>query len=40
MALAIIVVALPGLKPLAERQPKHDSSLDRVDMSYQTHDHK
>lgn len=32
MALAIIVVSLPGLKPLVDRAPKHQSSSEIVEM--------
>lgn len=32
MALAIIVVSLPGLKPLVNRAPKHQSSSEIVEM--------
>lgn len=32
MALAIIVVSLPGLKPLVDRAPKHQTSSEIVEM--------
>jgi hypothetical protein len=32
MTLAIIVVSLPGLKPLVDRVPKHQSSSEIVEM--------
>lgn len=35
MALAIIVVALPGLKPLLDRSTKHRSPVERTELSHE-----
>ena len=36
MTLAIIVVALPGLQPLFGRSPRHQSSVETVEVDHQT----
>jgi hypothetical protein len=40
MALAIVVVSLPGLKPLIHRGPKSQTSEEAVEVSHHHHDLK
>lgn len=40
MTLAIIVVSLPGLKPLIRRGPKSQTSDEPIEVQHHHHDHK